>query len=238
MPTPTYTVTCTDIQRLTKEIYEVHFGKPEGFRFKAGQFILFEVPLVDNPADIQTRAYSIASTPHETELLFLIKITPGGRMSRFLEEKLAVGSMLVMKGPFGLFTIPDEHDRDILFIATSTGVAPFRSQVMDLIHKSKKHRMDLVFGVRSEEDVFWHKDLAALSGAHEHFFLHLALSQPSPAWTGHRGRVQTLVPSIVDDFTSKSIYVCGSPNMTKDVKVLCLSQWGATKEQVHIEGYI
>jgi hypothetical protein len=105
MVTPSYTVTCTYKKLIAPGVYEFAFTKPEGFTFKAGQFVLFDVPLLTNPTDMQARAYSIASTPEDLELLFAIKIVPGGRMSTFVEEALREGTTLTMKGPFGVFEI-------------------------------------------------------------------------------------------------------------------------------------
>lgn len=238
MATPTYTVGCTYIERIARDVYELRFAKPEGFTFIPGQFILFDVPHPDNNDDIQARAYSIASTPDESELMFGIKLTPGGRASRWLEEKVKVGTKVVMKGPFGFFTVKPEDTKDLLFVGTSTGIAPFRSQLVHLLKKGDLRQMDLIYGVRSEEDVFWVEELTKLCQDHENFNLHLAFTQPSEAWAGYKGRVQTIVPLLQKDLALRSIYVCGSPIMTKELKQLCLEQWGVQKAQLHVEGYI
>ena len=237
MKTQEYNVVCTRNEKIAEGIYEMVFTKPEGFTFKAGQFVLFDIALIDTPSDIQTRALSIASTPDEAELLFIAKMNPGGRISRWIEEKLQPGTEVLMKGPFGFFTLK-ETTNDSLWIATSTGIAPFRSMLPQAMVAHPERRIDLVFGVRNEERLFWKEELEKLTQRHENFFLHLALSDPSTAWKGHRGRVQTLVPLITKDFTMKDVYVCGSPEMTKDVKRLCLEEWGVEKGRLHVEGYI
>lgn len=238
MPVPTFTVTCTRNDRIAKDIYEFVCTKPEGFTFKAGQFVLFDVPLVENQADIQPRALSIASAPSESELLFILKLLPTGRISRFTAELLKPGMELTMKGPFGAFILNPEPSKEYVMVATSTGVAPFRSQLIEILKAGDKRRMDLVFGVRSEEDLFWKDELEALTKSYENAFIHFALSQPTAEWKGHKGRVQTLVPLITKDFSNKRLYVCGSPVMTKELKTLALEQWGMQKTDVHGEAYI
>jgi ferredoxin-NADP reductase len=238
MATPSYTVTCTQNRLIARDVYDITFAKPEGFTFKPGQFILFDVPHPDNADDIQARAYSLASTPDEAELRFVIKLTTGGRASRWIEKKLKPGSTILMKGPFGLFTLKEDDAHDLLFVCTSTGVAPFRSQILHLLKSGDTRKLDLVFGVRNEEDLFWQQEFTELAQNHENFDVHFALSQPSPSWTGHRGRVQTLVPHAVKDAALRSVYVCGSPVMTKELKMLCLDQWGIQKPNLHVEGYI
>lgn len=238
MPVPTYTITCTRNDRIARDVYELAFEKPAGFTFKAGQFVLLEIPLIENPSDLQPRAFSLASAPSEHEILFAMKMKAGGRASRWIEEAAKLGTNVVMKGPFGMFTLKPEATDDHLFIATSTGAAPFRSMLIEQLAAGDKRRFDLIFGVRDEQDLFWKDELTTLTQRHENFFLHLSLSQPSDAWVGHKGRVQTLAPLIAPVMVSKRVYVCGNPDMTTDVKKLALEEWKVPKERLHVEGYI
>jgi ferredoxin-NADP reductase len=238
MPVPSFTITCTRKLLLARDVYEFSFTKPKGFDFKAGQFVLLDVPLLDQPEDIQTRAYSIASAPHEKELLFVVKLKPGGRASRWFEEAVNPGTEVRMQGPFGAFVLHPASRKDYLFIATGSGIAPFRSQVTHLLHRRHKRRIDLVFGVRTEQDLFWRSLFEELAASHAHFSFHLALSDPGDLWEGYRGRVQSLVPLVVPDASARSIYICGSPEMTKELKELCLTEWKVEKKDLHVEGYI
>lgn len=238
MVTPTYTLACTKSERIARDVYEVRFTRPAGFTFKPGQFLLLSIPLIDDPADMQTRSFSVASTPEEEELLFVMKMKEGGRASRWIMEVAEPGTTVRAQGPLGFFTLKPDDTRPLLFVATSTGVGPFRSQIRTLLKASDSRNIDLIFGVRGEEDLFWAQELETLAREHERFSLHIALSSPTDAWKGHRGRVQTLVPQIIADITERSIYICGSPEMTKDMKQHCLALWAVPKEQLHVEGYI
>ncbi|MSR87422.1 hypothetical protein EXS70_04625, partial [Candidatus Peribacteria bacterium] len=211
----------------------------------------------------QTRALSIASTPDESDLLFVIKIFPNGRLGRWITEVLKEGMSVTFKGPFGNFVlqqlpppgpIPPSsfakasedkargRGRDLLFIATGAGIAPFRPMVTAAAVDATR-RIDILFGVRSEEDLFWKEWLEETTQAHPNVFHHIVLSQPSAAWTGHKGRVQVLAPQIMvrgqnARVGGKTLYVCGNPDMTTDVKRLALTEWGIDKKDLHVEGYI
>ena len=238
MPLPTYTLTCTRNERIANDVHVFAFTKPEGFAFKPGQFVLFQIPLIGNPADIQTRAFSVASLPDDPELLFVAKFVPNGRASRWIKDVLKSGDTIAMQGPFGNFLPDPKTAKDYLFIATGTGIAPFRPQILSALRAGDKRRMDLIFGVRTEADLFWIDDFTKLTQDYENFFLHVILNEPSAAWTGHRGRVQVLAEKLITDSAHRSVYVCGNPDMTKDVKRLCLEEWHMPKEDVHVEGYI
>ncbi len=238
MPTPSYTITCISNEKIARDIYEIHFAKPENFTFKAGQFILFDVGLVEDPKNIQTRAFSIASSPEESDLIFAMKLKEGGRASRWIEESLKPGDEARMQGPFGLFTLPQDLSHDLLLICTSTGNAPFRSQLPGLLASGFSKRIDLIYGVRTEEDLFWKEYFEDLAKQYPNFFAHTILTQPAAGWTGHVGRVQTLVPKIISDMANRKVYVCGNPDMTGEIKKLCLEEWGIPKQDFHMEGYI
>jgi NAD(P)H-flavin reductase len=238
MKTASHQVTCMYNKNLAKDIYEIRFTKPKNLDFTAGQFALLSVPLVDDPSDVETRALSIASAPHEPDLLFVNKNREGGRMSRWIEEVLCEGTEVEIQGPFGVFVLPEDLQHDLVMICTSTGVAPFRSQVLELLSHGFDKKIDLVFGVRGEEDLFWLDEFAALADAHDTFTFHAALSQPGDTWEGQVGRVQDVILNVISDLPQRFIFICGNPDMTKEIKELCLNSWSVPKEHVHMEGYI
>lgn len=238
MPVPSFIVACKKNERIANDIYEIVFEKPEGFNFVAGQYILFDVPLIENTADIQTRAFSIASPPAEKDLLFAMKLKPDGRASRWIVEALKPGMKARMQGPFGRFLLDPLTDKDIVMIGTSTGIAPYRSQLEAYLESKSGKRVDLIFGARSEDDLFWAEYFETLAKKYDNFFLHIALSNPSANWKGHKGRVQTLIPLIIKDFTTKKVFICGSPDMTTELKKTALEEWGIERTDLHVEGYI
>jgi ferredoxin-NADP reductase len=240
MAVPTYTIVCTKKQLVAPGVYELRFHKPEGLTFRAGQFVLFDVPLVANPADTQPRAYSIASTPDEQELLFCIKLLPGGRSSSWVEHVVTVGTSVTIKGPFGVFVLNTEKtSKEYVFICTGAGVAPFRAQIKHALEAGERRRMDLIFGARTKADLFWVQEFEALSKQYPNFGFHTSLTSGEPDWHGHRGRVQVMAPEVIGDRGANTcVYICGAPDMVKDVKTHCIEQWGIPKADVHAEGYI
>lgn len=240
MPTPSHILTCTGKSLIAPGVYELVFTRPEGLTFKAGQFLLFDVPLKSNPADIQPRAFSIASTPREKDLLFVVKLKAGGRASTWIEHQLQTGTSVRIQGPFGFFTLKDAAaESELIFAATGAGIAPFRSQLLSALDDTgDKRPMHLLFGVRSREDFFWLRDFEGLASRHAHFCFHPILSGKDDAWKGLRGRIQMHLPSVTGALTKPGIYICGAPEMVKDVKDACLTTLGIPKAQVHAEGYI
>lgn len=237
MPVRTYTTRCTGKRTIAPNVVELRLTKPEGFTFIPGQFVLFDVPLLTNPKDIQTRAYSIASAPDDDELLFILKLVKGGRASMWVENIVSEGAEIVMKGPFGLFALDRKTSKPYLFVATGTGLAPFRSQLKWALGKEQDTRpMDLLFGVLKQEDLFWTDELHALETKHPNLTVHLSVLSGDPDWHGDRGSIQERVPQLLQS-SGSSIYICGAPEMVREVKEQ-FATLGVPKEDVHTEAYI
>lgn len=236
MPTKSYTVACRSRRTLARDIVELVLEKPADFSFVPGQFVLFDVPLEANPADVQPRAFSVASAPHESDLLFVFKLKEGGRASAWV-QRLQPGDGVTFKGPFGFFTLQD-GTAPVAMFCTSTGIAPYRSMLEAAAFAGNGRTVDVVFGVRSEDDLFWVREMQDLAGRLPGLTCHTVLSQPSRAWEGLTGRIQQVIPRIIGDLSQRVVYVCGNPAMTGDIKALCLDPWGIPKERLHIEGYI
>lgn len=238
MTTPSYQIECTAKSVIARDVVELKFKKPTGFAFRAGQFVLFDVPLIEKPDDIQTRAYSIASSPSENDLLFVAKLVPSGRFSRYCMEKISVGSTLTMKGPFGFFILDPLPGAHIIFAGTGTGLAPFRGQLISALESGDNRTIDLLFCVRERSDLFWMNEIAALRSKHQNLHIHVSLSQGPADWQGLRGRVQEHLPKMIKNPEQTLLYACGNPEMTKDVRKRAIEEWMIPKKQVHVEGYI
>lgn len=230
--------TCLHKNRIAPGVYELHFSKPESFTFLPGQFVLFDVPLVGNPQDIQARAYSIASAPTEEILLFVIKLVPNGRASRWIDESVDAGTVISFKGPFGAFTLDKDTTKPYLFAATGTGIAPLRSQLLWTLEKQKDTRpIHLIFGVLRKEDLFWEETWKQLEHDHPNLHVHGSFLNGDADWHDERGSVQERVQNAVTDPSNVSVYLCGDPMTVTELKRLCLHQ-GVPKEDIHAEAYV
>ena len=98
--------------------------------------------------------------------------------------------------------------------------------------------MHLFFGARTQQDFFWINEFKALEKRSPQFHLHLCLSGNDPSWNGHRGRVQQYIPDVLGDPLSAQLYICGAPEMVREIKQLALTTWNMPKTNVHAEGYI
>lgn len=76
-----------------------------------------------------TRVYSVASSPTRDELEFCVGRVPGGQMTSELAVDLEVDNTVTLRGPYGELLLEEPSSRDIVFLATGTGVAPLKSMI-------------------------------------------------------------------------------------------------------------
>lgn len=216
-------------RHLTKDVFECQFEKPAGFEFLAGQFVQFLVPHEDK---IKALSYSMSSISTDDSVEFCVKIHDDGVGCQSI-LKMNIGDTLDFQGPRGFF-VHKENAIPVSFIATGTGIAPILSIIRDeLENKNNTSELRLLFGVRSDEDLFWADRLQALKEKYENFTYEIALSQPKldGSWSGLRGRV---TEHLLHHLVSHKFYICGSAAMIKDVRELLIKN-GVEAKAIHFE---
>jgi CDP-4-dehydro-6-deoxyglucose reductase len=206
------------IRDLTQDVRELELIllKPKDISFTAGQFISFDVPKEGYPYPV-TRPYSIASPPSISDrVLLLFNLVQGGPGSTYLFG-LREGDPVSFKGPAGSFTLREDGTKRILFVATGTGIAPFRSMILSQLERNSSQSLTLFWGVRSERDVYFQDEFQDLADRYPHALFVTTLSQAGPEWTGARGRVSHLVQERVRSVRDLAVYLCGNGSMIEDV---------------------
>jgi len=213
--------------------FELLFDAGRTLRFIAGQFISVVLP---RDGKVIRRAYSIASPPEEpNHLNLIIKRVEGGVVTNWFWT-LKPGDRFQVHGPFGKFILPPQVDFDPLFIATGTGVAPFRSMIHSLLSAGFKGRMSLLFGARFETMIPYHEEFLELAHRHPHFTYLPTVSRPTPAWKGSSGYVQTQVEKLLANPAAVRVYICGLNEMIQPVQEVCWKA-GLPKDRISYEKY-
>ncbi len=206
------------------------------FGFVPGQWLSLKHTKADG--EEITRAYSIASLPAENARFELcLNRVQDGWMSNFLCD-MKDGDEISCQGPFGDFTLRPPM-RDTIFIATGTGVAPFRSMLRWLLADAARHQgkqLWLVFGNRTEKDIYYHQEFLGLAREHENFHYLPTLSRGGSEWQGLRGYVQEHVPTLAQGRSDAHAYICGLDKMVKANREL-LKSLGWDRKAILYEKY-
>jgi CDP-4-dehydro-6-deoxyglucose reductase len=220
-----------EFTELAPDVRHFEFEVPEPLPFIPGQFVSF-IGEVEGKRIV--RAYSIASAPDGNRFALCLNRVQEGIFSPELFS-LEPGDTVEMKGPYGAFTFR-EPAADSLLIATGTGIAPFRSMLLDRLPKDAVNRYTLIFGVRHEYGILYRSELENLASHHPNFAFWPTLTRPGPAWSGRQGRVQSHVMEAVGERRDMTVYVCGLRAMVDDVRRI-LKEIGFDRRQIVYERY-
>jgi ferredoxin-NADP reductase len=207
-----------------------HFG------FVPGQWLSVKANTPEG--EEMTRAYSIASSPFENgHLALCLNRVDDGFMSNHLCS-LDEGAHITFQGPFGDFILRPPLG-DTAFVATGTGIAPFRSMLHWLLAERDRHQgrhFWLLFGARREQDIYYREEFERLAADHVNFHFLPTLSRGEAGWKGLRGYVQEHLAEIVGTRTDLHAYICGLDKMVKANREL-LKRLGWDRTSIRYEKY-
>lgn len=154
------------------------------------------------------RAYSVASSPNHDQMEICVRRVPGGRLSTQLCDDLQVGDDIVVRGPYGSeFVLQEPSSRDMVFLATGTGVAPFKSMIDFTFeegrdeYRGEKRDVFLVLGASWADDLPYREQFRALDRERENFHFVPTLSREHylTDWDGETAYVQYALMKYLDE---------------------------------------
>jgi len=217
------------IIELTEQTWKFSIKFDKDFIFVPGQFITIRLRGI-------TRSYSIASFSKNKDIIELIIVrVENGKLTSILFRDVKVGERLEVKGPIGNFILPKDINRDIFFICTGTGLAPFKSILDEVVISGNfPKRIFLIFGTRKKSDLLFYDELISLSKINSNFKYIPVLSREN--WDGKTGYVHDQYYKIVKEekLQNPLFYLCGWRNMIVDAKAK-LNSLGVKPDNIKLE---
>ncbi|HLZ87474.1 MAG TPA: FAD-dependent oxidoreductase [Puia sp.] len=213
------------------------------FDFEPGQFVTLDLPIHEKLSK-RIRSYSIASWPDGTNVIELvIVLLDGGAGTTYLFNEIRVGSELTLRGPQGVFTLPDPIEKDLIFICTGTGVAPFRSMSHHILNCTIAHReIYLIFGCRHFGDCLYRQELTELAEKIPcfHYIPTFSREKPDPAnpllRTGYVHPIYEEICRVDGGLRPASFFLCGWKDMIDEAKQR-IQALGYDRKSIHQELY-
>lgn len=176
-----------------------------GVDFVPGQVAILRV-------DGEEPAYfAFASAPDDMELEVLVKKRPGaGSVIYDMRE----GDRIDLAGIAGRgFALDDQKQRDLVFVAMGTGVAPLRSALRHVLRrKSDFGQLVVLYGARTPDDFCYSDETQSWEDAGVE--LRQVISRPGGHdWSGPTGYVQSLLDHVLPTLSSPVALICGSMEM-------------------------
>jgi ferredoxin-NADP reductase len=156
----------------------------------------------------------------------------------YLFDDVKEGSELTLRGPQGVFVLPEPIDRDLFFICTGTGVAPFRSMVHHINRYNIPHQnIYLIFGSRHVTDCLYGQELKQLEDELLNYKYLPTFSREPENDLVRKGYVHSVYEEILNDRKPEAyFYLCGWKNMVDEAKQKILAL-GYDRKAIHLELY-
>ncbi|BCE00750.1 FAD-binding oxidoreductase [Marinicellulosiphila megalodicopiae] len=168
------------------------------------------------------RSYSIVSHPIYHDFIELhIRILKNGVFSQWIKNDVWVGHKIGVQGPMGDCVYKKEN-RDMLLIATGTGIAPIYGIVQDAIINGHKKDIQIVYAAMRYKDLYLAKDLQVLLKKYSNIKLHL-ITQYSSGIGACKQDVYQYVQEKIKNLSEKNVYVCGVDSFVKKMKKKLIS---------------
>jgi propane monooxygenase reductase subunit len=201
------------------------------FKFFPGQYVDISVPGTD-----EVRSFSMANTSarESGQLEFIIKVYPDGLFSEYLDKQLKVGDRLTVTGPYGVFTLRDAPDSDLIFVGGGAGMAPILCLLRSMAERGIDRKAVYYYGARRRGDLFFEHELRALEQTIPNFRYVPALSDED--WEGENGLITDVVSRSEPALAKAHGYICGPPPMV-EAAVPLLTRLGIPEKHVYYDKF-
>ena len=203
----------------------LYFEKPDGFEFKPGQFADFTLDsAIATDAGGSTRTLSIASAPHEKDLMVAMRIRDTG--FKRAASALPIGAPFLLEGPYGNLILHKDIARPAVFLAGGIGITPFRSMIRHATEVGSTHRIFLFYSIRRLEEAAFLKELREIQEMNHRFKFIPTITHPDGIphhWRGELGHItEPMLRRSLPDFQVPIFYIAGPPGMVAGMRqILC-----------------
>ncbi len=236
------------LQRITAEVEEIedlthdmkrlvlNLVDPPEMQFLSGQYAELYIPGTQ-----EHRAYSMANTPtDDSRAEFIIRVYQGGRFSEnLLDKKLEVGDNITMSVPYGVFTLREKSEGDLIFVGGGSGMAPILSILRHMAENGIERNATFYYGARTKKDLFYLDEIQELGEQLPGEFKFVpVLSEPEDddEWDGETGMVTDAINDLEDDLSEMEAYMAGPPPMI-DAAIPVLTNLGLEEEHIYYDKF-
>lgn len=230
---------------LKDKLFSVRITRDPAFHFMPGQFARLGLPVGSSDGSpTEWRAYSMVSTPDDTELEFFSVVVPEGKFSPAMAGLEPGDSIYVDKTPFGFLTLDRFPDgQDLWLISTGTGLSAYLSMLRLESTWRQFRRIVVVHGVRLLNELAYQhellgpiRELATQAGAELIYLPVPSRESLSGQVLTHVARQDLVAPSRVTSLLQSGeletragialdpavsrIMLCGNPAMVTEMRTL------------------
>ena len=217
----------------------LYFEKPDGFEFKPGQFANFTLDsAITTDAGGSTRSLSIASAPHEKDLMVAMRMRDTG--FKRVASALPIGAPFLLEGPYGNLILHRDVARPAVFLAGGIGITPFRSMIRHAAEVGSAHGIFLFYSIRRLEEAAFLEELREIQELNLHFKFIPTITHHDGIphdWRGELGHItEPMLTKWLPDFQVPIFYIAGPPGMVAGMRQI-LGEAGVSDDDIRAEEF-
>jgi ferredoxin-NADP reductase len=215
---------------LTPSTHMIRVEKAPGFAFRPVQFCGLEIMTSEGGEEYPM---SLACSPTKPYLEFGARLSDSPWKQAF--AALRPGDEVEVDGAYGHFVL--DESRDALFVAGGIGITPLKGMAEYLADAGSPRRAVLVYSNRSQDEIAYRDELAALEAQNPRFrVVHTLTREPATSdWAGRRGRIDAkLLQEAAADLADPACYLCGKGEMVMGAGQQLLDM-GVPRERIVFE---
>ena len=220
------------INKIAADTIEFVFGRPSDFKFQAGQYLEWTLPMRQADSRGNRRFFTIASSPTEEKIKLGIKFNDSPSSFKRVLRDLKIGSFVAAGQLKGDFTLPRDNSKKIVFIAGGIGITPFRSMIKSLIDEKDKRNIVLFYSNKEESEIAY-KELLSEAQAKIGIKTVYIVSERKTETKGYEcGHINIdMLQKYAPDFKERTFYLSGPASMVNAYKKL-LSSLGLNRTEI------
>lgn len=188
------------------------FAPAKKFHFIPGQYMEWTVGH-QRPDSRGTRRYlTIASSPTEATIRLGVKFYPNGSSYKKAMAAYQPNQQIIADQLRGDFTLPEDTNKKLVFLAGGIGITPFRSMLKYLIDTGEKRSIVMLYSNKRASEIMYKDvfDNAESTLGIRTIYTLTDTTQIDANWKGRAGRVDAaMIEQEIPDYGQRTFYLSG-----------------------------
>lgn len=231
-------------ERVLPDLAIIRLETDSPIPYHAGQYMSVQIP--QRPHMWRYLSAAIPPNPYG-QIEFHVRRVSGGWVSPALVGETAVGDRWVIGPPLGGLHVDRDSGEDVLMIASGTGLAPLRAQLMEMGMRGDNPRVHLFFGGKYPCDLYDLQTLWQLATTNPWLTVVPVVEETENPWwhpvpvedppPGLHRPLHGKLGKVVSQFGSwadRQIQIAGSPSMIRTT-LYALSAGGTPRQNISFD---
>jgi ferredoxin-NADP reductase len=182
----------------------------------------------------RTRCFSLSASQHRRDgrISITVKAHEDGYVSRYLTERVPVGTVVHLSPAEGDFTLPQPRPERVLMVSAGSGITPLMSMLRTLRDEDHQGSVTFLHYARTAEDAIFAAELAEIATECEFADVHVVNTRSDGGPLSGRFE-ESHLRTVAPDFAEIPTYVCGPAGLVELVEQV-YAEAGAA-ERLHVE---